>query len=72
MQNSYNDSLAQQKIEFIEKIVSESSLDTLREWYSMYDEARYVASMNSNEEELKAYNKDFNDRIKRGLGQFEP
>ncbi|MBO4719447.1 MAG: hypothetical protein J5658_06205 [Prevotella sp.] len=41
-------------MEFIQQIVSESSLDTLCAWMDMYDEARYVAAMNSDEEELKA------------------
>ena len=41
------------KLDFIQRILSEKSLDTLRVWLDMYDEARYVASIDSNEEELK-------------------
>ena len=50
----YNAALSQKKLEFIQRIVSETSLDTLRAWLDMYDEARYVAAINSDEEELKA------------------
>lgn len=45
--------LALIKEEFIQKVMSEDSLDTLREWLYMYDEARYVASIHSDELELK-------------------
>ena len=41
------------KLNFIQRVLSEKSLDTLRVWLDMYDEARYVASIDSNEEELK-------------------
>jgi hypothetical protein len=41
------------KLDFIQRVLSEKSLDTLRVWLDMYDEARYVASIDSNEEELK-------------------
>ena len=44
----YKDALSLKKMEFIQQIVSETSLDTLRA------EARYVAAMDSDEEELKA------------------
>ena len=50
----YQAALSQKKLEFIQQIVSEKSLDTLRAWMDMYDEARYVAAMDSDEEELKA------------------
>ena len=50
----YKAALSQKKLEFIQQIVSEKSLDTLRVWMDMYDEARYVAAMDSDEEELKA------------------
>ena len=50
----YQAALSQKKLEFIQQIVSEKSLDTLRAWLDMYDEARYVAAMDSDEEELKA------------------
>ena len=49
----YKAALSQKKLEFIQQIVSENSLDTLRVWMDMYDEARYVAAMDSDEEELK-------------------
>ena len=49
----YKDALSLKKMEFIQQIVSETSLDTLRAWMDMYDEARYVAAMDSDEEELK-------------------
>ena len=42
------------KMDLIQHIVSETSLDTLRTWMNMYDEARYVAAIDSNEEELKS------------------
>ena len=41
-------------MEFIQRIVSEKSMDTLCAWLDMYDEARFVAAMDSEEEELKA------------------
>ena len=50
----YYTALLQKKLDYIEKIVSEKSLDTLSAWMDMYDEARFVASMYSDEEELKA------------------
>ena len=50
----YKAALSQKKLEFIQQIVSEMSLDTLRVWMDMYDEARYVAAMDSDEEDLKA------------------
>ena len=50
----YQAALSQKKLEFIQQIVSEKSLDTLRAWMDMYDEARYVAAMDSDEEGLKA------------------
>ena len=50
----YKNALSLKKMEFIQQIVSETSLDTLRAWMDMYDKARYVAEMDSDEEELKA------------------
>ena len=38
--------LALKKQEFIRRIVDETSLDTLDSWYDMYEEARYVVSLN--------------------------
>ena len=34
------------KTEFIQKIQSEDSLDTLQTWFSMYEEARYKFNNN--------------------------
>lgn len=49
----YQAALSQKKLEFIQQIVSEKSLDTLRAWMDMYDEARYMAAMDSDEEETE-------------------
>ncbi len=43
----YAIALALKKQEFIRKIIDEPSLDTLDSWYDMYEEARYVASLDS-------------------------
>lgn len=59
--------LALKKVEFIKKIMDEQSLDTINEWLSMYDEARYVASLYTQEEELKKYHVKFEEDIKKGL-----
>ena len=59
--------LALKKVEFIKKIMDEQSLDTINEWYSMYDEARYVASIYSQEEESKDYHVKFEEDIKKGF-----
>ena len=45
--------LTQIKKDFIQKIESETSVDTLKSWFDMYDEARYVASIDSEEPELR-------------------
>ena len=52
--NDHDIALSLMKMDFIQYIVSETSLDTLRTWMNMYDEARYVAAIDSNEEELKS------------------
>ena len=49
----YDIALSLKKMSFIQQIVSERSLDTLRVWMDMYDEARDVAAMSSDEDELK-------------------
>ena len=59
--------LALKKVEFIKKIMDEQSLDTINEWLSMYDEARYVASLYTQEEELKKYHVKFEEDIKNGF-----
>ena len=51
--------LALKKQEFIQQIINETSLDTLDSWFDMYEEARYVASLNSDEPELKEYRANF-------------
>lgn len=67
----YNAALSQKKLEFIQQIVSETSLDTLCAWLDMYDEARYVASLDSDEPELKEYNAQYNESIRHGFGRKE-
>ena len=59
--------MALKKMEFVKKIMDEQSLDTITEWYSMYDEARYVASLYSQEKELKDYHIKFEEDIKKGF-----
>ena len=59
--------LVLKKVEFIKKIMDEQSLDTINEWLSMYDEARYVASLYTQEEELKKYHVKFEEDIKKGF-----
>lgn len=51
------------KTEFIQKIQSEDSLDTLQTWFSMYEEARYAASTYSNEPELIKFKKEYEESI---------
>ena len=51
--------LALKKQEFIRRIMDETSLDTLDSWYDMYEEARYVASLNSDEPELKEFRTNY-------------
>lgn len=53
--NNYAMALAQKKQEFIQQIMDETSLDTLSSWFDMYEEARYVASLDSDEPELKVF-----------------
>ena len=51
--------LALKKQEYIRRIMDETSLDTLDSWYDMYEEARYVASLNSDEPELKEFRTNY-------------
>ena len=51
--------LALKKQEFIRRIMDETSLDTLDSWYDMYEEARYLASLNSDEPELKEFRTNY-------------
>ena len=53
IEKSRTEELALIKEEFIQKVKSEDSLDTLREWLYMYDEARFVASIHGDEPKLK-------------------
>ena len=59
------------KLKFIEKIVSECSLHTLCSWYDMYEEAKYVASLSSDEEELMEFRANFEESIKKGFGRSQ-
>lgn len=59
--------LSEKKLEFIQKIISETSRDTLCSWLDMYEEAKYVASIDSDEPELKIFNAQFNESIRQGL-----
>lgn len=51
--------LALKKQEFIRRVIDETSLDTIDSWYDMYEEARYVASLNSDEPELKEFQTNY-------------
>ena len=51
---NYETDLSLKKIEFIQQIIAERSLDTLCAWMDMYEEARFMAAMDSEEDELKA------------------
>lgn len=55
------------KIEFVREVLSEQSFDTLTEWLNMHEEARYVASITSNEPELIEFKKDYKESIRKGL-----
>ncbi|MBQ7420179.1 MAG: hypothetical protein IJV17_05505 [Prevotella sp.] len=55
------------KVQFIQEVLSEKSFDTLQEWLSMHEEARYAASVTSQEPELIAFNKEFENSIKKGF-----
>lgn len=59
----YTLALALKKQEFIQKIITETSLDILDSWYDMYEEARYVASLYSNEPELKEFLVKFEESL---------
>ena len=62
-----NKSLESIKLEFIQEVMSEQSFDTLKEWLYMHEEARYVASLTSEEPELIEFNKNFEESIKEGF-----
>ena len=48
-----------------------ADLDTLCSWLGMYEEARYVASLDSDEPELKEFSAQYNESIRRGFGLKE-
>lgn len=55
------------KVQFIQEVLSEKSFDTLQEWLSMHEEARYVASISSQEPELIEFNKEYENSIREGF-----
>ena len=57
------------KIELIQKVLSEQSYDTLKEWLYMHEEARYVASLTSNEPELIEFKKNFENSVLKGFSK---
>lgn len=59
--------LAQKKVEFIQQIIAETSYDTLCEWLNMHEEARYAASLNSDEPDLKRFRVNYEKAISNGL-----
>ena len=59
--------LSLMKMKFIEQIVAEQSLDTLHAWYNMYEEAKYVASLDSEEEELKEFRANYEESLRKGV-----
>ena len=60
-------SLESLKLEFIQEVLSEQSFDALQEWLDMHEEARYAASVTSNEPELIEFNRKYKESIKDGL-----
>ena len=60
-------SLESLKLEFIQEVLSEQSFDALQEWLDMHEEARYAASVTSNEPELIEFNRKYKESIKVGL-----
>lgn len=62
-----DNSIESLKNKFVQEVLSEQSFDTLTEWLNMHEEARYVASITSNEPELIEFNKSYKDSIKKGL-----
>ena len=64
-------SLESLKLKFIQEVLSEQSFDALhdalQEWLDMHEEARYAASVTSNEPELIEFNRKYKESIKEGL-----
>ena len=67
----YEALLSLKKLEFIQQILAETSFDTLCSWMAMHEEARYVASLDSDEAELKEFNVLYNESIREGFGRKE-
>ena len=57
------------KNEFVKEVLSEKSYDTLKEWLHMHEEARYVASLTSDEPELIKFKQNYEDSILRGFAK---
>lgn len=57
------------KKEFVKEVMAEQSYDALKEWLDMHEEARFAASVTSNEPELIKFKKDYIDSIKKGLAE---
>ena len=51
--------------------MAETSFDTLCSWLDMHEEARYAASLDSDEAELKEFNIQYNESIRKGFGRKE-
>jgi len=60
-------SLQSLKLKFIQEVLSEQSFDALQEWLEMHEEARFAASITSNEPELIEFNRRYKESIKEGL-----
>ena len=67
----YEALLSLKKLEFIQQIMAETSFDTLCSWLEMHEEARYVASLDSDELKLKEFNAQYNESIRHGFGRKE-
>ena len=57
------------KKEFVQKVMSEQSYDTLKEWLSMQEEARYVASLTSEEPDLIQFKQDYENSVMKAFSQ---
>ena len=66
----YEALLSLKKLEFIQQVMSETSLDTLCSWLDMQEEAKYVASLNSDEPDLKEFNAQYNESLRHGFGRM--
>ena len=55
------------KIKFIQEVLSEQSYDALQVWLDMHEEARYAASISSNEPELIKFKEDYERSVYEGL-----